>query len=325
MEIYKSKEKITQNTVAVLGFFDGLHLGHAALIEKAKEVAAKRGLKVLLYTFGSMPDRKGVTGELTPFKLKAALARDMGVDIMVADPFDDQIRATEPEQFVKGILKERLSAHALVCGFHYRFGANAGGDAPLLSTLGSKLGLETFVIEPVMLDGELISSSRIRELIAKGDVSSAARLMGRPYAVCGTVIEGKRLGRTIGFPTINQRIDPHMTPPMLGVYLSRVILDGGERFGVSNIGRRPTVGDFNEINIETHIFDFSGDLYGKSPVVWLVDFIRPERRFDSIEALREQIEKDADEARRRAGFWDEVGEKSPDLVFTLKKICDNII
>ncbi len=276
-----------------LGSFDGVHLGHEALLSACVEEARARGILSAAYTFLNHPGT--LTGRpvklLTTPSEKAARFEELGLDAVIFGQFDECFAALPPERFVREYLRERLAAKVCVCGFHYRFGAGGAGDAALLRRLCTAEGIEVRVIEPVTDRGELVSSSRIRALCEAGEVARAAELLGRPYALLSRVVEGKKLGRELGFPTINQVFPPDAVIPKKGVYETRLNLSGTVYRGVTNVGCRPTVKGAG-INAETHILGFSGDLYGQMVQVSFLRMLRPERKFGSLEELRAQIARD---------------------------------
>lgn len=286
-------------TVCALGCFDGVHLGHAAIIAEAKAVAQKSGLLTAVWSFNE-PPRNYFSGQkiklLTSAHEKSALMCSLGVDLLISADFDASIASLSAEDFFKDILIDRLNARHLVCGFNYRFGRGGEGDTILLRSLCSEYGIALSVIPPVMLGDTTVSSSGIRHALEAGDLDMANRLLGRPYSLCEKVVDGQHLGRTLGFPTINQVFDPLKLLPPYGVYASRVCIDGAVRYGITNIGMRPTVGG-TLLCAETHIFDFEGDLYGKLLTVELCVFLRPEQKFDSIDSLSSQVHADIEKAK----------------------------
>lgn len=286
-----------------LGIFDGVHLGHRAVISHAVGV---EGTHSAVFTFQQPPWAlpKNNAWELISPAVKLRALESLGVEELIAADFE-AIRDLSPRAFVETILRDTLHARMVFCGFNYHFGKDGAGDAALLRELCAKCGIEARTIEPVMLDGQPVSASRIRRCIEEGDVHQAARLLGRPFTIDFPVEGGQRLGRLLGTPTINQPLPPHFIRPRFGVYASSVEVDGRVTHGVTNIGVRPTVGADSPL-AETWIADFDGDLYGKSVPVSLVKFLRPETRFDSLEDLQKQILKDA-RAARSAVMGDDKG------------------
>lgn len=299
-------ERAPRETAAALGNFDGVHLGHAALLRRTAEAARSRGLMSLAYTFDRHPENAMAGAVVTPMLTdraeKAARIAEEGVDCICFAHFTPELAALSPGDFVRQVLRDQLRARVCVCGFHYHFGAGGAGDAHMLASLCAAEGIETVVLPPVTVDGIVVSSSLIRSLIASGQIERAERLCGHPFVVRGEVLDGKHLGRTIGLPTINQRMPEDGVVPRYGVYESRTVVGGAEYRSISNVGMRPTVAG-ESLNCETHIIGYEGDLYGESVPVRFVRFLRPERKFPSVEAMREQIESDIERmgGRQRAG------------------------
>lgn len=276
-----------------LGFFDGVHLGHRAVISQMAQVAAARGLVPRVFTYdtqGPAPDNKAGQTLLQSDAQKEAVLAALGVAQMICPPFD-QMRDLTPEEFIRRVLLETLGARVIVCGFNYRFGKRAAGDVALLRQVCTPLGVEVQALDPVLWQGEPVSSTRIRQAVREGRMEDAAAMLGTPFAILRPVQQGRRLGRLLGTPTINQTFLPRFTVPRLGVYHSRVRV--GERLyhGVTGVGVKPTVGD-PDLTCETYILDFSGDLYGQLVEVQLLRFLRDEEKFASVEALAEQIHRD---------------------------------
>ncbi|MBO5939060.1 MAG: bifunctional riboflavin kinase/FAD synthetase [Clostridia bacterium] len=290
-------------SAVALGCFDGVHLGHKAVISSAVKTAKDGHLLSVVFTFDSSPRNYFVPAsvpQLTDRETKISLIEAMGVDILVCLPFDQTIATTSAEEFFRNILVGTLGAKHLVCGYNYSFGAKGRGNAALLSSLCQEAGIGLHALTPIEEDGAPLSSSAIRQALEDGRIEDANTSLGRPYSIRATVLDGQHLGRRLGFPTINQRIDRAMAIPKQGVYLSRVTLeDGSAYFGITNVGTRPTVGS-EFIGAETHLFDFSGDLYGKQVEVELLAFLRPERKFDSVEALSAQVHGDIETAKNMA-------------------------
>lgn len=285
-----------------LGAFDGIHLGHRAILGRAVTLARERGLEALACTFDPhplevlQPDR--APRPLTTLADRLELIAETGIDTAVVVAFTRAIAALEPEAFVRDALAGTLRAREIVVGFNHRFGRGARGDARLLETLGPSLGFRTHVVAPLEVDGVPVSSSEIRAALGRGDLERAARLLGRPYALGGEVVHGAGRGRTLGFPTANVRMDLRL-PLAPGVYACRARVGPAEYRAVVNAGVRPTFGE-TELAVEAHLLDFSGDLYGQRIHLTFLRRLREERRFPSVEALREQIAADAAAARREA-------------------------
>ena len=291
-----------------LGIFDGVHLGHRAVISRATglELPDRSRAAAAVFTFvqpaWALPKESAC--ELVTEEQRAAVFESLGVEELIQADFD-ALRDLPPEEFVEEVIKNTLHACRVCCGFNYHFGRGGKGDAALLQSLCAQRGIETVVVPPVLVDGEPVSASRIRRLIEEGEMEEAARLLGRPFTLDFPVVGGRKLGRLLGTPTINQPLPPHFVRPRFGVYAASVEAGGRVSHGVANIGVRPTVGADGPL-AETWIADFSGDLYGQRVPVTLVKFLRPERRFDSVEALQKQILSDG-KAARRAVLGEEAG------------------
>lgn len=284
-------EKLNNGSAVALGNFDGMHIGHLAVIEKTAELCRK-GLvpTVMLFDEHSL---KTVTGEAPPRLMtdseRLAFLKEKGLEIKTVS-FTD-IKNLTPEEFIDSVLINRFNARAVVCGFNYRFGKGAAGDATLLNKLCKEKNIECLIVDEILSDSLPVSSTAIRKAVENGEIELANRMLGRCFGYTATVINGDKRGRTWGFPTINQRLPDGLVVPLFGVYESRVTADGRMYTGITNIGLRPTVGT-DVILSETHILDFSGDLYGKEVEVSLVRFIRPEQKFSSFDELILQIKSD---------------------------------
>lgn len=307
--------------VVALGFFDGLHLGHRAVLRQALEEADMTGCTAAAFTFRDLPKAHTAGRLLSDDETDALLTRMELPELFVAD--FESLREVSPEAFVQQVLREQLGAEAVVCGFNYHFGKDGAGDAAALCALGARCGLRVTVLPPVMADGEPISSTRIRAAIQAGDLLLANRLMGHPFTIQAPVINGHHLGRTLGTPTINQPLTAERTCPPFGVYASAVEIDGHVTYGVTNIGVKPTVASDEAPLAETWIPEFSGDLYGQSVPVMPIAFLRPEQKFASIEALRAQIAADAEAVRRRFTGADGTGTQA--ILFDFDDTLQNCV
>lgn len=285
-----------------LGNFDGLHLGHQKLLRQARTLADEQGGDVLLLTFDPHP--LAVLTDAAPALLtgreeKRRLAAELGVDCLLELPFTPELAAMSAEDFVQKILYEQLRADLLAVGFNFRFGARGRGDVGTLKSLDKLFAMQTLVLPPFEVDGEAVSSSRIRGLLAKGEARAANRLLGRSFALCGRVIHGQELGRKLGFATANMAAKAGLALPAYGVYAARAKVAGGDFAAVVNIGVRPTVGEAAAPVIEAHLLDVEGlDLYGQELRLEMVAEIRPERKFADLAALTAQIAKDKEVARQ---------------------------
>jgi riboflavin kinase/FMN adenylyltransferase len=291
-----------RGAVVAIGNFDGIHLGHQAVIGVAGRLAKEAGAPQAVLTFEPHPRSvfrpDGVPFRLTPFRVKAQLLRQLGVAFLFNLRFDLALASHSAEDFVRSVLVEGLAIRHAVVGYDFVFGNRRRGTAALLTQMGQELGFGVTVIEPVQEGGEIYSSTRIRDLLEAARPRDAAALLGRPWEIDGRVERGDQRGRTIGFPTANLTLADDLRPAA-GVYAVRagVGRNGAWYDAVANFGRRPTF-DGTDLRLEVNLFDFSGDLYGQHLRVQLIDYIRPERKFAGLEALKAQIAADAEAARR---------------------------
>ena len=287
--------------IVALGNFEGFHLGHQAVVGQAVARARAEGRPALVATFDPHPVRH-FRPDTPPFRLTTLDQRERlfaaaGVDAMVVFAFDAALAALSAEAFAER-LAARLQVAGVVTGEDFTFGQGKRGDVAMLAALGTAHGFTAGTVGAVTLDGETVSSSRIRELLRAGDPRGAARLLTRPFAIEGTVQHGDKLGRTIGYPTANLDMGKYLRPAY-GIYAVTARLpDGRQVQGAANLGIRPTFDPPKEL-LEPYFFDFSGDLYGQTIEVALIDYIRPEAKFDSLDALTAQMEADCAEARAR--------------------------
>ncbi len=289
-----------KNVIAAIGNFDGVHRGHRALLETTRAFAAEAGARPGVVLFEPHP-RRYFRPEDPPFLLTAPAQRDellraCGVEEIFVLTFDAALAGQSPKDFVRGVLKERLGLAGVVAGADFHFGAFRAGDAAALTSIGAAAGLNVKIADLLVRpDTDKFGSSAARSALRAGNVREAAEILGRPWSVRGTVLEGQKLGRTLGFPTANVTLG-ELIAPRKGVYATRARV--GERVygGASNYGRRPTVGDSAPL-LETYLFDFNGDLYGKEIEVAFVDFLREEEKFDSLDLLKAQIAEDCKRAK----------------------------
>lgn len=280
-----------EKTAVALGLFDGLHKGHAAVISAALS-ETKNNLSPAVFTFKTATiTTKGSMKAILSEDLKEELLKEMGVKVYLSPEFS-LLKELPPKDFVKTVLNDTLNAGAVICGEDFRFGKNAAGNAELLKEECKALGIKTRIIPPVMQDGEIISSSGIRKTVELGDLEAVRRYTGRPLLLSLPVIRGNQLGRTMQFPTINQKPLGNQLLPPFGVYASAALINGEWRTSMTNIGIKPTIGGQEFPLAETNIFDFQGDLYGKTILIALYGFIRPERKFESFQELSGQLKKD---------------------------------
>lgn len=287
--------------VFAIGNFDGVHLGHQAVLARTRHIALGRGAPSAVLTFEPHPADyfagRPVVFRLTPFAAKAAAVRALGLDGMVALSFDAALANLTAEEFVEEILVRSLDIGAVVVGADFHFGKGRAGSPAFLQNAGARLGFDVEVLAKIEAgaSGLAISSTTIRRALEQGEVDIAARLLGRPYRVCAPVIHGQKLGRTIGVPTANMALEP-ANRLAYGIYAVRAEVGGDRHDGVASWGVRPTV-DNGAPRLETFLFDFSGDLYDREMSVDFVGHIRPEAKFDSLEALKTAIADDMRRAR----------------------------
>jgi riboflavin kinase / FMN adenylyltransferase len=298
-DLGKIKKKFT-SSILTLGNFDGLHLGHQELIRQIIRRAEETASLSMVVTFRPHPLKILAPEKCPPlistYEEKIRLMEDLGIDVLVKIPFTIDFAAMEPRHFVKDVLVDLLGAKEIYVGYNYRFGKGRTGDIRMLKELGREFGFLVREIEQVALDGEVISSTRIRQLLQEGDVQHAAKFLGRKYALCGIVIKGDGRGRGLGFPTANIA-SKHAIVPANGVYAVRVFVREKYYDGIANIGLRPTF-DTDTLAIEVHIFDFDEDLYGEEIMVYFLKRLREERKFPDITSLTEQIQRDIEEAKK---------------------------
>ena len=290
-----------QGSVVCIGAFDGLHLGHRALVGRAVARARALGVPAVALSFEPLP-REFFAGEAKPPRLMLPRARlagllGLGCDRVGLLRFDAALAAMPAAQFIERVLAGRLGVREVWVGPGFRFGRGREGDLALLQAAGAAHGFSADAIAPVLLEGERVSSTRIRAALVAGDFALAARLLGRPYAIGGHVVRGQQLGRTLGYPTANLRFAGKV-PALRGIYATRVHGVGDAPWpSVSSFGTRPTVGGVEPL-LEAHLFDFEGDLYGRRIEVEFVARLRDEEKFPDLPTLVAQMHRDADQARR---------------------------
>ena len=292
-----------RNEVIALGFFDGVHLGHGALLKRTVEAARAGGWTAAACTFDPHPMAltAGVETPLltTPAERERLMRTLYGVERLHIVPFDRAMMTLPWEDFVTDILVRDFHACHVVAGYDYRFGYRGQGTAEGLRALCARLGLGCDIVGEVTLESRRVSSSAIRAMVADGEMERACRFLGHPYRLEGTVRHGKGLGHTLGFPTVNLELDPRVQPPAFGVYAAKAELPGGERaLAAVNVGRRPTVNDGESVSVEGFLLDVEGQFYGHSVALELYHRLRPERKFDSLEALRRAVMENAEQVRR---------------------------
>lgn len=292
--IWNTTDFQLQNTAVSLGKFDGFHVGHRLLIDYVTSLKEK-GWKAVTFSFFqhptallSNPSMKLIYME----KEKVKKAEELGSDYFISYPFNEEVMHTEPEEFVRTVLVEKLGAKVIAIGKDYHFGKDRAGNVAVLEQLGKKYGFEVKAFDKVMMEGEEVSSTRIRKKLLKGDMEQANEMLGSPYSITGEVVYGNQIGRTLGMPTANILPSKEKLIPPNGVYASRIFVDEKMYYGITNIGYKPTVGEGNEKGVETFLFDFNQSIYGKEIKVELFAYERGERKFDSLEQLKLQMERD---------------------------------
>lgn len=289
-------------SAVAIGKFDGVHLGHRKLIHKIIE-QKKEGLLATVFTFDT--SAAAFFGEeekeLTTVSEKRHIFEELGVDVLIEFPLNRETAATEPDEFVHRYLAAQMCTAYICAGTDLSFGKNGAGNYALLKEYADRHGYRTELIEKVTVDGEAVSSTRVREAVRTGRMGDAARMLGTPYSVGGIVEHGKKLGRTIGMPTANILPEKDKLLPPNGVYYSKVTADGRTHRGISNVGCKPTVTAGNVMGVETYLYDFTDDLYGVDITVELLAFRRPEMKFDSVESLKKQMEADIAAGRAYKG------------------------
>ena len=291
-----------QPTVIALGFFDGVHRGHGALLRCAARQAARLGAVPAAFTF-DRPPKEVVTGTPvflinSPEDRRELMGRLYGIDRVIMAPFDQAMMTMNWETFITDLLVGRYHAVHLVAGHDYRFGYRNEGDPEKLRAKCAELGLGCDIIPRVEHDGITVSSTYIRTLVERGDVERAAEFLGHRHCMSQTVTHGRRIGHVIGIPTINLSVPAHVSVPCHGVYITRVHLKDGVSYpGVTNVGTRPTVSTDGTVSVETYLLDYDGDLYGQRVRVDFCRRLRDEKRFGSLEELKEQICRDIGAAR----------------------------
>ena len=282
--------------VVALGMFDGVHLGHRALMSRLQEEAKLLHAIPAVYTFSNHPLEVlgGNVRLLSGIRERNMLLRSLGAEELESVPFTREMAALSPEAFVD-LLSAKWDVRGLVVGYNYTCGDRGAGTPETLREIGSRRGFSVSVVEPVLLEGEPVSSTRIREAVERGDITLANRLLKRRYTLSGTVVQNKRIGSRIGFPTANIDANPKRAIPADGVYATFASVDGGMYRAVTNIGTNPTVNG-EKLTIETHLIDFHADIYGQPLSILFRKRMRGELMFDSLDALKEQIRLDVEEA-----------------------------
>lgn len=283
MKVIRNLAFQLNHTAVCIGKFDGIHRGHRLLLEEAK----REGLTLVMFTFAA-------TGGKTLYcpAEKRALAERLGVDVLIEVPLDGVFMQQSPEEFVSRILRDKCGADKVVVGSDFRFGHQRQGDVGILKSLGEKYGFQVVVYDKLVQDGDIVSSTRIRRLIGEGNITEANQLLGTPYFLSGVVERGNQLGRRIDTPTANIRPGEEKVLPPFGVYAVIAEVEGQYYQGVSNLGVKPTVPGENPVGLEVWLFDYKGNLYDRELKAYLMDYLRPEQKFDSLAKLQIQIQRD---------------------------------
>lgn len=307
LDITKSKDAFKNKTAVTMGIFDGVHRGHQAVINTACEFK-KQGLDVVLFTFKTdtvTTKGRGFIEMLLSDDLKKERFDKLGVDNIYSPAFDEMKNMTSA-QFVEQVLYKKLNAEVVVCGEDFRFGKGAKGDAEKLKLLCEKYQIKTVIVKQAKYEGRKISSSDIRDCIRCGEIKRANEMLGYNYYYKLPVLHGNKIGRTLDFPTINQEITKGYILPLFGVYITRTKIDGKWHNSISNIGVKPTFEERSAPLIETNILDFEGDIYGQVVEVELICFLRPERKFESVDELKRQVKSDINKTREFFEHWEDL-------------------
>lgn len=303
MEIIKSLgqlHKLAKPCVVALGTFDGLHLGHQSVIERAGKIAREKDELLVVFTFSNHPklllNPAKAPAQLLEEAKKQKLLAELGLDVLVEVPFDQELLELEPAAFL-----ERLSAlgfSCLVVGENFTYGRFGAGNAETLRASSRACGFELVICSLVELEGDIVSSTRIRKLVAAGQVEQAARLLGRPYSLSGAVAHGNERGRLLGFPTANLELrESRAQVPAVGVYAVLAQVGARTYQAVCNIGNNPTFGDVEHKRLEAHLLDFQGDIYGQQLTIFFVARLRDQVKFSGLEALKSQLQKDKEQGK----------------------------
>lgn len=291
--IFDPEQPIESPTSATIGNFDGVHLGHKKIIDSVKKEALEKGLSSCVITFHPHPQKVLQNIDiplLVPIRERLKLLERQGVDYVACYTFTKELSQISAKDFITNILVGKLNLKHLIVGPDFAFGRKREGNAELLRVMGEQLGFETRVVGPELIDDQIVSSTSIRNFLREGNVREASKFLGYDFYIEGSVIEGERRGRQIGFPTLNLDTDWDILPKV-GVYATRAHIDGENKESITNVGYRPTFGS-DELLIETHVFGFDKEVYGKRVRVEFVERIRDEQKFDGPDALVDQIKKD---------------------------------
>ena len=288
------KRVVQKSTYVALWSFDGIQKGHLALINKSNELSRKNDSLSMVYTFKNHPrkfiNKEGAPKLLVTLHEKIRILEDLKVDLSSFVEFNKKFMELEPEEFIENLIKN-YNVRGIVVGFNYRFGHKNKGDVKLLKELCDLKGLELYVIEPFTYKSEVVSSTRIRKALSEGELEDANNMLGRYFSLNGEVVSGKKIGRTINFPTANLKNNDEIILPKIGVYYTNVEVNGEIYKGITSVGNNPTVNGKNT-TVETHILNFDEDIYGKHIKLYFISKIRNEKKFNSLEELKEQLIKD---------------------------------
>ena len=301
MKIFESLETIQKfpNPVLTIGNYDGMHIGHQKIIELVVRKALEISGTPMMMTFNPHPlsvlKPDSYIRLITPLHVNKKLVETCGIEVMLLVPFDRNFQALTPEMFIRRILVEKLGITAILVGYDFKFGKNGKGTADMLKEFSNTYGFQTEVVDAIKLDGERVGSNAIRRLIMEGNVEKAARFLGHPHMIEGIVVKGENRGKHMGFPTINLDTFFELVPKN-GVYVTEVELKGKRKAAVTNIGYNPTFGG-KKFLMETHILDFSGNLYGREVMIYFHKRVREETKFSGVEELKARIADDITIAR----------------------------
>jgi riboflavin kinase/FMN adenylyltransferase len=305
-----------KNAVVTIGTFDGVHLGHQAIFKEMRRMAQEIGGETVVVTFHPHPRQVLAIGTerlrfICSQEEKLKKIEEFGIDNVVIIPFTKEFASTPSEVFIKDYIIERIHPAAIVVGYDHHFGKNRMGDFEMLNRLSEQYGFKTIQVEAQDVNEVAVSSTKIRNYLWAGNVKAANELLGYPYSVTGVVIRGNEIGRTIGFPTANLDIpNEYLMINNPGVYACQTVINGKQYDAMANTGLRPTIGDRAEGDfiIEVNIFDFDGDLYGKTLKVWFLDRIRDEVKFKNLEALKAQLQLDRKKAKKILSLYQQINK-----------------
>lgn len=287
-EVYGTHWVNTKNTAVAMGYFDGIHIGHQFLIKQMQEYAQKNNLDKAVFTFTKTVKLGHKGKDILSIYQKVNIMKELGVDLFYSPDFLEFASLT-PEEFVDDVLIKSMGAKAVFCGESFCFGKNRAGNVQVLKELCTTRGVEVFIVPTVELDGVTVSSTEIRGALAEGNIERANRMLGRPYAIDLEVVHGKKLGRTLGTPTINQIFPNSMCTPKEGVYITATEVNGERYASATGFGNRPTVNGDN-LSCETTLADFSGDLYKKNIKVEFYQYLYPTQKFENVQQLKDMIQ-----------------------------------